>query len=84
VEVYAASAEQPALDRRHNELTAEEKEVHLFFSDQRNVDRLIELLALEEKKGKDKFNGYRFLMFKVSVHKGSHVTCVCSDCYFRG
>ncbi|PNF36512.1 hypothetical protein B7P43_G15901 [Cryptotermes secundus] len=64
VEVYAASGEQPALDRSHDELTAEEKEVDLFFSDQQNVDRLVELLALEEKKGKDKFNGYRFIMFK--------------------
>jgi proteasome activator subunit 4 len=65
VEVYAASAEQPALDRMHNALTDAEREVDLFFSDQKNVDRLIEFLALEEKKGKDKFNGYRFIMFKV-------------------
>jgi proteasome activator subunit 4 len=65
VEVYAAAAEQPALDRMHNELTDAEREVDLFFSDQKNVDRLIAFLALEEKKGKDKFNGYRFIMFKV-------------------
>jgi hypothetical protein len=65
VQVYAASGEQPALERMHNELTDAEKEVDLFFSNQNNVDRLIEYLALEEKKGKDKFNGYRFIMFKV-------------------
>jgi hypothetical protein len=76
VEVYAASGEQPALDRRHDELTAEEKEVDLFFSDQQNVDRLVELLALEEKKGKDKFNGYRFIMFKVSIQKSLCVICL--------
>lgn len=63
--MYAASGEQPILDRMHNELTDAEKEVDLFFSDQNNVDRLIEFLALEEKKGKDKFNGFRFMMFKV-------------------
>lgn len=65
LEVYAASGEQPVLDRRHEELTAAEKEVDLFFSDQNNIDRLIKFLALEEKKGKDKFNCYRFIMFKV-------------------
>jgi hypothetical protein len=75
VEVYAASGEQPALDRRHDELTIEEKEVDLFFSDKQNVDRLVELLALEEKKGKDKFNGYRFIMFKVRIQKSLYVIC---------
>jgi proteasome activator subunit 4 len=63
--VYAPSGEQPVLDRRHEDLTAAEKEVDLFFSDQNNIDRLIKFLALEEKKGKDKFNCYRFIMFKV-------------------
>jgi len=65
VEVYAPSGEQPALDRTHDELTAAEKEVDLFFSEQKNVDRLVEFLALEEKKGRDKFSGYHFIMFKV-------------------
>jgi proteasome activator subunit 4 len=64
LEVYAPSGEQPVLDRRHEDLTAAEKEVDLFFSDQSNIDRLIKFLALEEKKGKDKFNCYRFIMFK--------------------
>ncbi|XP_021936150.1 proteasome activator complex subunit 4B-like isoform X2 [Zootermopsis nevadensis] len=64
LQVYAPSGDQPALDRKLNELTDAEKEVFLFFSDQNNVDRLIEFLALEEKKGKDKFNGFRFIMFK--------------------
>lgn len=64
LEVYAASGEQPVLDRRCEELTAAEQEVDLFFSDLNNIDRLIKFLALEEKKGKDKFNCFRFLMFK--------------------
>jgi hypothetical protein len=76
VEVYTASGEQPVLDRKHYELTAEEKEVDLFFSDQQNVDRLIEFLALEEKKGKDKFNGYRFIMFKVRAQKSLYAVSV--------
>ena len=66
VKVYAKSSEQPSLDRTRDELSPEEKEVDLFFSNQKNVDKLIEYLSLEEKKGKDKFNGYRFIMFKVS------------------
>lgn len=65
LQIYAPSGDQPALDRKLKELTDAEKEVDLFFSDQNNVDRLIEFLALEEKKGKDKFNGFRFIMFKV-------------------
>ncbi|KAJ9582853.1 hypothetical protein L9F63_022812, partial [Diploptera punctata] len=64
VEVYAPTSEQPPLDRKHSDLTAEEKEVDIFFSDKKNIDKLIEYLSLEEKKGKDKFNGYRFIMFK--------------------
>ena len=50
VEIYAPSSEQPPLDRTHDELTPEEKEVDLFFSEKRNVDKLIEYLSLEEKK----------------------------------
>jgi hypothetical protein len=80
--VYAPSGEQPALDRRHEDLTAAEKEVDLFFSDQNNIDRLIKFLALEEKKGKDKFNCYRFIMFK--VRQCSAVTVfLCVYCCFN-
>jgi len=79
--VYAPSGEQPVLDRRHEDLTAAEKEVDLFFSDQNNIDRLIKFLALEEKKGKDKFNCYRFIMFK--VRQCSAVTLfLCLPCCF--
>jgi hypothetical protein len=80
--VYAPSGEQPVLDRRHEDLTAAEKEVDLFFSDQNNIDRLIKFLALEEKKGKDKFNCYRFIMFK--VRQCSAVTLfLCLHCCFN-
>jgi hypothetical protein len=75
LDVYAPSGEQPALDRRHEQMTAAEREVDLFFSDQNNLDRLIKFLALEEKKGKDKFNCYRFIMFM--VRQCSAVTCSC-------
>jgi proteasome activator subunit 4 len=80
--VYAASGEQPVLDRRHEELTAAEKEVDLFFSDWSNIDRLINFLTLEEKKGKDKFNCYRFIMFKVRQYFTVNLL-LCFHCYFN-
>jgi proteasome activator subunit 4 len=41
-----------------------EKSIYNFFNDQSNVDKLMEYWALEEKKGKDKFNRTRFNMIK--------------------
>ena len=37
-----------------------------FFHSETNVDKFIEFLSLEEKKGKDKFNAKRFSLFKVN------------------
>ena len=36
-----------------------------FFNSETNVDKFIKFLSLEEKKGKDKFNAKRFILFKV-------------------
>lgn len=60
----APSSRQPSLDRNGSELKPEEKEVLEFFSNTRNVAQFIEYCSLEEKKGKDKFNRVKFLMFK--------------------
>lgn len=46
-----------------------ERHVHEFFHDDTNVERLVAFLTVEEKKGKDKFNGVRFSLFRVSVTK---------------
>lgn len=67
VEVYAPSYEQPSIERTTDQLLVQEKEIFQFFSNKENIDRLVGYLSMEEKKGKDKFNGYRFIMFKVSV-----------------
>lgn len=64
VEAYAPSSQQPVLDPSVRSLSNEEKEVHLFFDDAANISKLIGYLSLEEKKGKDKFNGFRFVLFK--------------------
>jgi proteasome activator subunit 4 len=67
VEVYAASSQQPPIDRKPEELGETEAEVHAFFSNPANVDKLISFLSLEEKKGRDKFNGKRYILFKVNI-----------------
>ncbi|KZC11232.1 Proteasome activator complex subunit 4 [Dufourea novaeangliae] len=64
IEIYAPSSEQPCLDPSVRNLTEHEKEVDHFFNDPRNIEKLIRFFSLEEKKGKDKFNCYRFLLFQ--------------------
>ena len=65
LKVYAPSDKQPNLDRNLDELSDEEKKIYSYFTHQDKVDSLIKFLSLEEKKGKDKFDGRRFQMFKV-------------------
>lgn len=64
LEVYAPSSQQPCLDMEMRELTDYEREVHLFFDNPQNIEKLISYLSLEEKKGKDKFNASRCFLFK--------------------
>lgn len=45
-------------------MTPEEREVHNFFLNKENIDKLIKYFSLEDSKGKDKFNGLGFLLFK--------------------
>ncbi|KAL0869183.1 hypothetical protein ABMA27_007467 [Loxostege sticticalis] len=42
-----------------------ERYLYEFFSDDANVDRLVAFLTVEEKKGRDKFSGIRFSMFRM-------------------
>lgn len=42
------------LDRTATELDGEEREVFVFFSDDKLLDRLLSFLSLEENKGKDR------------------------------
>ncbi|XP_046740797.1 proteasome activator complex subunit 4-like [Diprion similis] len=64
VKVYAPSSQQPSLDPNVRILTDEEKEIDIFFNDPSNISKLIGYLSLEERKGKDKFDGYRFVLFE--------------------
>lgn len=61
---YPPSTEPRPCDRSHSHLEPEEWEVSQFFSNQKNVTQLIVYFSLEEKKGKDKFSGTKFWMFK--------------------
>lgn len=69
IKVYASSGQQPPIDRKLEDMSSQEQEVETFFCDASNIDRLIKYLSMEEKKGRDKFNVYRFIMFKVSYFK---------------
>lgn len=67
MEVYAVVTDQPCLEKRSSDLSDQEKEIFAFFGNSKNVEEFIKYLSLEEKKGKDKFNHYRFMLFKVSM-----------------
>ncbi|KYB26764.1 proteasome activator complex subunit 4 [Tribolium castaneum] len=64
VEIYAPPSEQPHIDKRFPKLSEEEKEIYEFFSNAENLDQFIKYFSMEEKKGKDQFNAYKFLLFK--------------------
>ncbi|KAJ8723976.1 hypothetical protein PYW07_007956 [Mythimna separata] len=65
LEVAAPSSQQTfSSDLPPEDMEEGERHVHKFFQDDANVDRLVAFLTVEEKKGKDKFNGVRFSLFR--------------------
>ncbi|KAL0269474.1 UNVERIFIED_CONTAM: hypothetical protein PYX00_007188 [Menopon gallinae] len=64
LELFAPSREQPPFNIAEGDMTAEEREVQNFFLNKENIDQLITYFSLEDRKGKDKFNGAGFFMFK--------------------
>lgn len=60
--VHGPASRQPRLDPAAP--SPQEREIEEFFGDQANVDRLVSYLSLEGKKGRDKFNNGRLLLFK--------------------
>ena len=64
LEVYAPSSQQPSLDPKTRKLSDVEQEVHNFFSDAENVEKLVHYFSLEENKGKERFNCLHFVLFK--------------------
>ncbi|XP_050294149.1 proteasome activator complex subunit 4B-like [Anthonomus grandis grandis] len=64
--LYAPASQQISVCpvSRLDQMTATEKEIYNFFKSEDNVSQLIKYLSMEEKKGTDHFNNYRFLAFK--------------------
>ncbi|XP_041968894.1 proteasome activator complex subunit 4-like isoform X2 [Aricia agestis] len=75
IKVTSPPSEQDlAIDLPREKMTEEEQHIFDFFSDEANVDKLVSFLTVEEKKGKDKFNGIRYIVFKmVFAHFGMRV-----------
>jgi proteasome activator subunit 4 len=62
--VYAPNSAQPKLDRTEEEMPDIEQVIFRFFMNEENVNKLVEFLSLENKKGHDHFDAERFGMFK--------------------
>ncbi|XP_052744002.1 proteasome activator complex subunit 4A isoform X2 [Bicyclus anynana] len=60
------SEQEYSLDTPPEEMEDGERYLFEFFSDEECVDRLVAFYTVEEKKGKDKFNGIRFTMFRMA------------------
>ncbi|XP_013135427.1 PREDICTED: proteasome activator complex subunit 4-like [Papilio polytes] len=66
LEVAAPSHQQFSFtEQKVEDMEEGERHIFEFFFDDANVDRLVAFLTVEEKKGKDKFNGIRFVLFKL-------------------
>lgn len=65
--IYAPSRQQPNIDRTRDEMSVAEQIIFDFFSNNSNFDKLIAFWALEEKKGKEKFNRSRSFLIKALV-----------------
>ncbi|KAK7466612.1 hypothetical protein BaRGS_00037269 [Batillaria attramentaria] len=61
---YAPESEQPKLVRTREELPANEVPLYDSFSQPEFVEKLLEFLALEEQKGRDKFQLKHLTLFK--------------------
>lgn len=61
---YAPPSEQKTAVSGQVDMTETQKEIFNFFRNEDNISQLIRYLSLEEKKGQDKFNAFRFLAFK--------------------
>ncbi|XP_015766712.1 PREDICTED: proteasome activator complex subunit 4-like [Acropora digitifera] len=64
---YAPVDQQPPLGRSRDELSEEEKPIYEAFSQEEFMSKFISFLSLEDRKGKDKFNVHRFVLFKVRI-----------------
>ncbi|XP_047537196.1 proteasome activator complex subunit 4-like [Vanessa atalanta] len=67
IKVAAPVSEQTySIDRAPEDMEEGERYLYEFFSDEANIERLVAFFTVEEKKGKDKFNGIRYAMFRMA------------------
>ncbi|KAL3286253.1 hypothetical protein HHI36_000763 [Cryptolaemus montrouzieri] len=64
LKVYSSPDDQPRVAESVDKMSPEQKEIHNFFSNEENISKLIYYFSLEDKKGKDRFNGNKALIFK--------------------
>lgn len=64
MKIHDVYEQQSTAAKRMDRLTQAEKEIYQFFSNKENLAQLVKYLSMEEKKGKDQFNVYRFLMYQ--------------------
>ncbi|XP_032233646.1 proteasome activator complex subunit 4 isoform X2 [Nematostella vectensis] len=64
LKTYAPHDKQPPLSRSREQLSEGEQAIYDCFIQRDFVDKLVDFLSLEERKGKDKFSVNRFLLFK--------------------
>ncbi|CAH3144364.1 unnamed protein product [Porites evermanni] len=61
---YAPVDQQPPLGRTRDQLSEEEQPIYDAFSQEEFTSKFIAFLSLEDRKGRDKFNVHRFVLFK--------------------
>ena len=83
MKIYANHSEQPKLDRTEEEMLDIEKPIYEKMNDSAFVKKFIDVLSLEEHKGRDKFRNKHLTLFKVilftNVFWGFMCTCICFD-----
>lgn len=62
--LYAPPSQQKSVASRLDNMNQTEQEIFDFFNNDDNINQLMKYLSLEEKKGSDQFNAYRFFLFK--------------------
>lgn len=64
MKIYAKQPEQPKLDRTESEMLETEKPIFVKMNDSSFVKKFIDVLSLEEHKGRDKFRNKHLTIFK--------------------
>lgn len=73
MKIYAKQSEQPKLDRTESEMLETEKPIFVKMNDSSFVKKFLDVLSLEEHKGRDKFRNKHLTIFKVRVCFRIHV-----------